>query len=87
MSYNFTIRSPVCQTLPHKSLSIHYFLLKFCRRSPGLTMLVDKIAFCRSLRELRGHYIKRLNTCKDAPNCSLYTISDRLLNEYEALVE
>jgi hypothetical protein len=80
-----------CQTLPHKLL----YILYFCRRSPGLPLLVDKIAFCRVFREHRCHDITRLYIYiylfiylfKDAQNCSLHTVSDRLLNEHEALLE
>ena len=64
-------------------ITVYYFL----QRSPGLPLLVDKVALCRAFREHRCHDITRLNIFKDAHNCSLYTASDRLLNEHKALVE
>ena len=83
MSYHLIIRSPDVK----RYLTNHSLFITFCRRSPGLPLLVNKIAFCRAFREIRCHDITRLNILKDAPNCSLYTVSDRLLNEHEALVE
>ena len=83
MSHHLSIRSPDVK----RHLTNHPLYVTFRRRSPGLPLLVDVVTLYRAFRELRFHDITCLKLFKDAHNCSLYTVSDRLLIEHKALLE